>query len=123
MQEYGVNYWDTYSPVVSWMTVRTMLTLSILQRMHTRAIDFTLAFPQADVKVPIYMDVPIGFTIDAPGVWVLELKKNVYALKDASKTWFDYLTEGLTSPALGFKQSQTDLSLFFNEQTGAITSF
>ncbi len=33
---------------------------------------------------------------------------------------FDYLTEGLTSPALGFKQSQTDLSLFFNEQTGAI---
>ena len=30
------------------------------------------------------------------------------------------MTEGLTSPALGFKQCQTDQSLFINETTGAV---
>ena len=26
----GVNYWETYSPVVNWMSVRAMLALSIV---------------------------------------------------------------------------------------------
>ena len=29
-QQHGVNYWETYSPVVTWETVRSLLTLAIL---------------------------------------------------------------------------------------------
>ena len=36
MQQWGVNYWETYSPVVNWMSVRSMLTLSILRDIHTK---------------------------------------------------------------------------------------
>ena len=30
MQQLGVNYWETYSPVVNWRPVRYMITLSII---------------------------------------------------------------------------------------------
>jgi hypothetical protein len=57
-QEYGVNFWETYSPVVNWFTIRLFLTLAILMAWHTRQIDFVLAFPQADVECDIYMAIP-----------------------------------------------------------------
>ena len=46
-QEYGVNYWETYSPVVNWMSVRLLLTICHLHKFDSQSIDFVLAFPQA----------------------------------------------------------------------------
>ena len=40
-------------------------------------IDFTLAFPQADVDAIIYMEVPIGCTVPE-GDYVCLLKKNLH---------------------------------------------
>jgi len=45
MQEYGINYWETYAPVVKWLSVRTMLTLSIIEDLHSKSIDFVLTYP------------------------------------------------------------------------------
>jgi hypothetical protein len=44
-QEYGINYWDTYAPVVTWKTVRLILTLMIIFKWKARQIDFVLAYP------------------------------------------------------------------------------
>ena len=63
MQVEGQKCWDTYSPVVNWMTVRAMLSLSIIKKLHTRSIYFTLAFPQAPVETTFYMYIPSGVTI------------------------------------------------------------
>ena len=27
MQKWGINYWDTYAPVVNWISVRTLLSI------------------------------------------------------------------------------------------------
>ena len=61
MQPWGVNYWETYSPVVNWLSIRTLMILSILYDLETRSIDFVLAFTQADLDVLIFMEMPIGF--------------------------------------------------------------
>ena len=37
----GVDYDDTYSPVVAWSTARLLLILSTLQNLKTKQIDFT----------------------------------------------------------------------------------
>jgi hypothetical protein len=47
-QTYGVNYWETYLPVVSWFSLRLCLAFSFILDWHTRQIDFVLAFPRAD---------------------------------------------------------------------------
>ena len=61
MQQWGVNYWETYAPVVSWAVVRLLLLIASLKKKPTRSIDFVLAFPQAELEVPVYMELPAGF--------------------------------------------------------------
>ena len=116
MQTHGENYWDTYSPVVKWMSIRTMLTIALIKKLHTRSIDFTLAFPQADVDVEIFMTIPYGFKVVGGGndQYMLELKKNLYRLKQAGKTWFEYLSTTLTQD-LGFTQSMVNQCVFYRE--------
>ena len=63
-QEQGINYWETFSPVVTWETVRSLLTLAIMNGWETRQIDFVLAFPQAEVECPMYMEVPQGCNVN-----------------------------------------------------------
>ena len=53
-----VDYWNTYSPVVSWNTVRLLIVFALINEWHMQSIDFVLAFPQAPVKTDIYMKPP-----------------------------------------------------------------
>ena len=115
---YGETYWDTYAPVVNWISIRMMLTLAVIHNLYTTSIDFTLAFPQADVDTIIYMEVPIGCT--APeGDYVCLLKKNLYGLKQAAKTWYEYLRDTLildeVKGGYGFEQSKIDPCIFFKQ--------
>ena len=38
-QEKGINYWETYAPVVSWTTIRLFLLISIVRQWETRQED------------------------------------------------------------------------------------
>jgi Reverse transcriptase (RNA-dependent DNA polymerase) len=62
-QEHGVNYWETYSPVVTWAAIRLLIVLAIMCSWYTLQIDFILAYPQAPVECELYMRIPRGFTI------------------------------------------------------------
>jgi hypothetical protein len=59
----GVNYWDTYAPVVNWSTVRLVMILSLLNGFHSRQVDFVQAYTQAPLDCPIYLEVPAGYDI------------------------------------------------------------
>jgi Reverse transcriptase (RNA-dependent DNA polymerase) len=63
-QELGVNYWETYAPVVTWAAIRLLLALSIICGWKSTQIDFVLANPQAPVECELYMKVPKGFEIE-----------------------------------------------------------
>jgi len=77
----GVHFWDTYSPVVQMISVRLLLVLSLLLGLKSRSIDFTLAFTQAPIDMPTYLDLPTGFSVgDSTDEYVLELKKTPYGL-------------------------------------------
>jgi hypothetical protein len=64
MQQWGTNYWETYSPVVNMVTVHLILLLAQIYKLDLNAIDFVLAFPQAELDVNIWMYLPIGFQND-----------------------------------------------------------
>ena len=110
-QQWGVNYWDTYAPVVSWSSVRILLTLAKLHNFHTKSVDFVQAYPQAEVKHPIFLKPPDGVVLnDRNGQLVLKLMKNLYGLKDAGRTWFEHLSDGLMS--MGFTATSSDPCIF-----------
>ena len=116
-QRWGVNYWETYSPVVNWMSVRLMLIISIIHDLPVRSVDFVLAFPQADLDVPVYMELPAGMELEdaRPGEFVIELKKSLYGLKQSGLNWFEKLKKGLEDR--GFRGSQIDPCVFLSKDT------
>ena len=92
-----------------------MLIFSLLHDLHARSIDFTLAFPQADVDTTIYMELPRGVETVNGKDEVFLILKNLYGLKQASKTWFEHLRDGLTSKELGFTPSAVDPCVFYKD--------
>eukprot|EP00957_Ditylum_brightwellii_P041007 3104913-Ditylum_brightwellii.AAC.1 len=66
-QQWGVNFYETYAPVVGWASVRTMLIMSTLYNQNTRSIDFVLAYPQAEIKSVTYLHLPAGVIINNHG--------------------------------------------------------
>ena len=81
MQEKGINFWETYAPVVQWMSVRIILILAAIKNLHTKSINFVLAYPQADLDLVIYMELPQGFNVGhESGRYVLKLQKNLLRL-------------------------------------------
>ena len=116
MQQWGVNYWETYAPVVNWMSVRTLMALSILHDLETRSIDFVLAFPQAELTTDIYMELPYGFDLNGDRRYILKLNKNLYGLKDAAHNFWNLLKNGLE--ARGYeKQSASDSCVFLGKHS------
>ena len=59
-----VSYRGTYSSVINWMYVRSMLTLGITRELHTRSVNSVLAYTQADVKPDIFIEPPIIFGVE-----------------------------------------------------------
>jgi len=64
-QQYGIDDWETYAPVVSWSMVWLLLTLSSKHKWHSTQIDFTQAFMQPPVVEDIYMKIPQGWYVEA----------------------------------------------------------
>lgn len=115
MQTWGENYWETYAPVVNWMSIRTLMVLSLLHDLETRSIDFVLAFPQAELDVDVYMELPYGFEgPDQTKRYVLKLNKNLYGLKQAAHNWFEKLKAGLEERGYHNK-SDADPCVFFGK--------
>ena len=86
----------------------------MIHKLPTRSIDFVLAFPQADIDMDIYMQVPIGMEVDdTPGRYVLKLNKSLYGLKQASHNFYNHLTKGLESR--GFVPSKLDPCVFYRD--------
>lgn len=92
-----------------------MFILSLIEGWYSESIDFTLAFPQADVEVPMFVEVPVGMDLEGLSKkdYVLELKKHLYGMKQVSAMWVKFLTEGMT--ARGFKISQIDQCVFLKK--------
>ena len=60
MQQNGVNYWETYSPTVNWISVILLVIIAQVLKLDKQAIDFVLAFTQAELEVTVYMELPEG---------------------------------------------------------------
>jgi hypothetical protein len=75
-----------------------MLVLTLAEQLHSCSIDFTLAYPQADLDVDIFLELPMGFQLQGgfdKRDFVLKLNKNLYGLKQAGYNWYEKLKTGM----------------------------
>ena len=99
---------------MQWSSVRLLLTLVLSEGWCTRQVDYTNAFSQADLKEEVYIEPPRGFQRKDSKDLVLKLNKSLYGLRQAPKSFFDKISEGLVER--GFRQSEIDKCLFMKEE-------
>jgi hypothetical protein len=109
-QQLGIDYGETYSPVIKPTTVRLILSLAISSGWPIHQIDIQNAFLHGNLSKDVYMAQPTGFACPQFPNHTCKLQKALYGLKQAPRAWYSRLCNTLIQ--LGFTISRLDSSLF-----------
>ena len=115
-QRYGIDYEDTFSPVVKIATVRLVLSIAVSRGWCLRQLDVQNAFLHGVLEEEVYMKQPPGFEDTKTPGYICKLDKAIYGLKQAPRAWYSRLSSKLIT--LGFVPSKSDMSLFIYHRGG-----
>lgn len=114
----GIDFNETFSPVIKHTTIRLILALAVSKNWTLRQLDVQNALLHGDLKEEVYMSQPPGYIDRNFHNHVCKLKKSIYRLKQAPQAWFDHLSHYLVSPC--FVCCIYDPSLFILKQDSNI---
>jgi hypothetical protein len=112
----GLDFKETFAPVVKPQTIKVVLTIALASSWSLHQFDVNNAFLQGPLSEEVYMQQPPGFIhTDFPS-HICKLKKAIYGLKQAPRAWHDALKGFVLS--YGFTMSLSDSSLFIYNREG-----
>ena len=111
-QRSGVDFSETFSPVVKSTTIRILLTLAVYNGWSLRQLDVNKAFLQGTFHEDVFMQQPLGFVDSSYSDHVCHLKKAIYGLRQSPRAWYMELKSYLVG--CGFVNSKYDASLFIS---------
>ncbi len=84
-QRYGVDYLETFAPVVRMESLRILLAVGAAEDLEIHQMDAITAYLAGELEEEIYMAIPQGL----PGTSgkVCRLKKGLYGLKQSARVW------------------------------------
>jgi hypothetical protein len=84
-QRHGIDYNETFAPVVRIESLRILLAVAAAEDLEVHQMDVVTAYLAGELEEEIYMAVPQGLTgIDGK---VCRLKKGLYGLKQSARVW------------------------------------
>lgn len=99
-QKEGIDFYEPFSQVVKYTTIRVVLTIALT---HNWPIN------NGDLSESIYMEQPSGYEQGDRSL-VCKHHKAIYGLKQAPRAWFQKLHSFLTTS--GFQSTKSNVSLF-----------
>jgi hypothetical protein len=109
-QREGVDYDETFSPVVKPATIRSVLCIAASRAWPIHQLDVKNAFLHGHLEETVYCQQPPGFIDPGAPDHVCRLQKSLYGLKQAPRAWYQRFATFVRK--LGFVASTSDTSLF-----------
>ena len=124
-QQFGVDYFVTFSGTPNATTIRFILALCVILNFRVALEDVSQAFLNGKPDTIAYCKIPEGWYDDkfkgdgkdwlqARTKWCMLVTGNMYGMCQAGKIWQD-LAIGKMTKELGFQRSQIDGGLFFKK--------
>ena len=102
-QKEGIDYKETFSPVVMLKSIRILLSIAAHYDYEIWQMDVKTAFLNGNLEEEIYMMQPKGFKAKNQEHMICKLKRSIYGLKQASRSWNIRFDQAIKS--FGFEQN------------------
>jgi hypothetical protein len=112
-QKFGVDYHETFAPVVKIQSLRAILAIAAACQLHVHQIDIDTAFLNGELNDVVHLEPPPGSNISTN--FVCRLRKTLYGLKQSPHEWNQTLVRFLTQ--MGYKQTMADVCVLFKGTT------
>ena len=86
-QKPGVDYTDTYAPVVRMESTRAILHIGASLDWEIHQMDVKTAFLHSELEEEVYMEQPEGMKEPGKENWVCYMRKTLYGLMQVAQAW------------------------------------
>lgn len=119
-QKFGIDFHETFSPVVRHSTLRMLIALAVNLKLEIAHLDVASAFLNGELHEQVFMKQPEGFIAPGQETEVLKLHKAIYGLKQSSRVWYQRVEVVLSN--LGYQRSKYEPCIFpKRNQNGGLT--
>jgi hypothetical protein len=115
-QQYGVDYEETFAPVVRMESLRILLAIATQEDLEVHQMDVVTAYLAGELEEEIYMTAPQGIP-EANGK-VCQLRKGLYGLKQSARVWNRRISTELGQA--GLEAITADQSIWINKDASLI---
>jgi hypothetical protein len=109
-QQEGIDYNETFAPVVKYKSLRIVLAVVVNKDYELQQMDVQTAFLNANIKETVYMKQAVGYEKGGADI-VCKLNKTIYGTKQASHEWNNEINNFITN-SLGFKRCISDTCIY-----------
>jgi Reverse transcriptase (RNA-dependent DNA polymerase) len=114
IQVVGEDYDQTYSLVVKFTSISTVLAISAQLELHVRHIGVDTAFLSASIKDNVWVRKPKGTLLADNDDGIYKLQKSLCSLKQAPREWNKHIYDFLIKS--GFQRMEADSCIYVRPQ-------
>ncbi|GJV94718.1 retrovirus-related pol polyprotein from transposon TNT 1-94 [Tanacetum coccineum] len=106
----GIDFEESFAPVARLEAIRIFLAFAAHMNMVVYQMDVKTMFLNGNMREEVYVSHPDGFVDQDNPNHMYKLKKALYGLKKAARTWYDMLSSFMISQ--DFSKGSVDPTLF-----------